>query len=477
MSLCVFIGHGRLRLNYIYTAEWGMLLLICNPCQQSLKQLTMKYIKRNYRTSEQYSDEEYGVHNDNYQGNCGAGYYDSIDDDRRDNNDPRRGYIKNQRDTRGRDNRKYYDSYDEPEYCSNEWDDDNSWDSRSDYTEYDYIDEDYRQDSVRCDNRRRAHDHDAQWDDDADDNGVYDDWEYEGRGHDNYGYDSVSWDDDGCRDRRYQNRREYQNNRNRSRGKQTGRNRTSFWLLITVIIVAAAVLVFCAIKLVGISRSYSDSADYYNGITDQVAGGEQNVLGQASLNWNYNALLELCEDAVGYIYQKDTVISYPIMQAEDNDKYLRALMNGEYSIGGTLFVDYRCEGALDARYSIVYGHNMDDGSMFGSITSYKDESYYQKHKTFEIYSGEKMYTYYVYAAMQVPVDNEMGIFTIPSTDEEFLSSMQMLRAQNSYEMDDIEISADSKVVVLSTCIDYPRDYNYRYIVVLVRGEELSPAGE
>ena len=350
------------------------------------------------------------MHNDNYQGKCGADYYDSIDDDRVDNNNSRRGYIKNQRDTRGRDNRKYDDSYDEPEYCSNEWDD-----------------------------------------------------------------VSNSWDSDGCRDQRYRNRTEYQNNQNRGRRKQAKKNGVSSGLLIAVIILAAAVLVFCAIKLIGISKSYSDSADYYNGITDQVAGGEQNVRGHASLNWNYSALLELCEDAVGYIYQKDTAISYPIMQTEDNDKYLRALMNGEYSIGGTLFVDYRCEGALDARYSIVYGHNMDDGSMFGSITSYKDESYYQEHKTFEIYSGEKMYTYYVYAAMQVPVDNEMGIFTIPSTDEEFMNSMQLLREQNSYDMDNIEISTDSKVVVLATCIDYPRDYDYRYIVVLVRGEELLPA--
>ena len=435
-----------------------------------------RYIRRNHRNSERYSDEGCDVHNDNYQGKCGADYYDSIDDDRVDNNNSRRGYIKNQRDTRGRDNRKYDDSYDEPEYCSNEWDDvSNSWDSGCDYTGCDYIDEDYRQDSVRIDNRRRAYDHYAQWDNNADDDGVYDDWEYEGRGYDNYGYDSTGWDSDGCRDQRYRNRTEYQDNRNRGRRKQVKKKGVSSGLLIAVIILAAAVLVFCAIKLVGISKSYSDSADYYNGITDQVAGGEQNVRGHASLNWNYSALLELCEDAVGYIYQKDTAISYPIMQAEDNDKYLRALMNGEYSIGGTLFVDYRCEGALDARYSIVYGHNMDDGSMFGSITSYKDESYYQEHKTFEIYSGEKMYTYYVYAAMQVPVDNEMGIFTIPSTDEEFMNSMQMLREQNSYDMDDIEISTDSKIVVLATCIDYPRDYNYRYIVVLVRGEELLPA--
>lgn len=399
------------------------------------------------------------MYNNNYRGNCGEDYYDSNGYDGIDDDSPHRGYIKNQSDTRGRGNRKYYDSYEGR-------DNDSSWANRRDYEEWD----DGR-DYIRRDGRHRVYQYDARWDDSEE---VYDDWDYDGRGGDDYEYGSVSWDDDGCRGRRYR-REEYRNEQNRGRKRHGRKNRSVSVPLIAVIVVAAAVLMFCAYKLIGISRSYSDAADYYNGITDQVAGGEQNVRGHASLNWNYSALLQMCEDAVGYIYQKDTAISYPIMQAEDNDKYLRALMNGEYSIGGTLFVDYRCEGALDARYSIVYGHNMDDGSMFGSITSYKDESYYQEHKTFEIYSGEKMYTYYVYAAMQVPVDNEMGIFTIPSTDEEFMSSMQMLREQNSYDMDDIEISTDSKVVVLATCIDYPRDYNYRYIVVLVRGEELLPA--
>ncbi len=459
-----------------------------------------RYIRRNHRVSaDYYSSEERDVHSDNYYDNYDADYYDGYDDDRRDDSH-RRSYIKNQLDTRGRDSRKYYDSNDDLEY-DEEWNDEGyddgrdgnrleylmrddgdydngrdsyGWDDRRDYNEYNSVDDDDRWDSIRRGNRRRAYEYDAQWDGATEDDSVYD-WEYEGRGRGNYEYGNDRWDSDGCRDRRYEYREEYQNKRNRGGTRQGRKNRGTSGFLIAVIIVAAAVLIFCAVKLIGIFKSYSDSASYYSGITDQVAGGEQNVQGHASLNWDYSALLEMSEDAVGYIYQKDTVISYPIMQAEDNDKYLRALMNGEYSIGGTLFVDYRCEGALDAQYAIIYGHNMDDGSMFGSITSYKDESYYQQHKTFEIYSGEKMYTYYVYAAFQAAVDDELGIFTIPSGDDEFLSRMEMIRAQNSYEMDDIEISADSHVAVLTTCIDYPRDYNYRYIVVLVRGEELLPA--
>ncbi len=191
-----------------------------------------------------------------------------------------------------------------------------------------------------------------------------------------------------------------------------------------------------------------------------------------SINFNYKALLKLCEDGVGYIYQDDTAISYPILQAEDNDKYLRHLMNGEYNVAGTIFVDYAFEDGLNSRYSIIYGHNMDDGSMFGTLTKYKDEEYYKDHPEFQIFVGDRGYVYYVYAAAQVPIDSFVFNYD-DMTDEEFLEFMAEVKELTDYEIDiPVKITEHSHVVLLSTCIEYPRDYNYRYIAVLVRGEKL-----
>lgn len=191
-----------------------------------------------------------------------------------------------------------------------------------------------------------------------------------------------------------------------------------------------------------------------------------------SINFNFKALLKLCEDGVGYIYQDDTVVSYPILQAEDNDKYLRHLMNGEYNVAGSLFVDYAFEEGLNSRYSIIYGHNMDDGSMFGTLTKYKDEEYYKEHPEFQIFVGDRGYVYYVYAAAQVPIDSFIFNYN-DMTDEEFLEFMAEVKELTDYEIDiPVKITEHSHVVLLSTCIEYPRDYNYRYVAVLVRGEKL-----
>ncbi len=198
-----------------------------------------------------------------------------------------------------------------------------------------------------------------------------------------------------------------------------------------------------------------------------------------SINFNFKALLKLCEDGVGYIYQDDTVISYPILQAEDNDKYLRSLMNGEYNVAGSLFVDYAFKEGLNGRYSIIYGHNMDDGSMFGTLTKYKDEEYYKEHPEFQIFVGDRGYVYYVYAAAQVPIDSFVFDYN-DMTNEEFLDFMAQIKELTDYDIEiPVKITEHSHVVLLSTCIEYPRDYNYRYITVLVRGEKLwdKPAAE
>jgi SrtB family sortase len=198
-----------------------------------------------------------------------------------------------------------------------------------------------------------------------------------------------------------------------------------------------------------------------------------------SINFNFKALLKLCEDGIGYIYQDDTVISYPILQAEDNDKYLRSLMNGEYNVAGSLFVDYAFKEGLNGRYSIIYGHNMDDGSMFGTITQYKNEEYYKEHPEFQIFVGDRGYVYYVYAAAQVPIDSFVFDYN-DMTDEEFLDFMAQIKELTDYDIEiPVKITEHSHVVLLSTCIEYPRDYNYRYITVLVRGEKLwdKPAAE
>ena len=91
------------------------------------------------------------------------------------------------------------------------------------------------------------------------------------------------------------------------------------------------------------------------------------------VDWDY--LRSVNEEVVGWLYCPGTIINYPVVQTTDNDFYLMHNFSREYNGAGALFADMNSSlGVLESNY-IIYGHNMKDGSMFGSFQSYKNESY------------------------------------------------------------------------------------------------------
>ena len=237
-------------------------------------------------------------------------------------------------------------------------------------------------------------------------------------------------------------------------------------LLILVILLAVCVLILSGSKLIGIMRSYQAAGDLYDQI-DQIFTGEADFT-DPGFRWDFDKLLELCDDAVGYIYQP-YVMSYPIVQAEDNDKYLRTMMNGEYNVAGTIFVDARYEDGLEGQYSIVYGHNMYNSSMFGTLPDYESEDYYKDHPYFDLYIGYQHYHYYVFSAFVAEADGYLYEY-YPETGT-CKQQFDRLRADGLYETDVRELREEDHVVVLSTCVNW-HDYSYRNVVCLVRGEEV-----
>ena len=298
--------------------------------------------------------------------------------------------------------------------------------------------------------------------------------------YDNRGRNYDSYDSHGRNRNDYS--RDYDDNQGRSRGKRAssydrypaGNSRrkissASKIVSLTIIIVAACVMLFCVYKLISINSEYKEAENAYKLVDDQFTE-ETDDSEEASWVWDFDKLKDMCSDAVGYIVQKG-IMSYPIVQGVDNDQYLRSLMNGEYSIAGTIFVDANFPAALDGQYAIVYGHNMNDNSMFGTLSEYQNESYYKEHPYFDIYIGYKHYKYYVFSAFTTPVDSYVYSYNF-SGSEEFTAFINTLRSECPYNTDAKNLTADDHVITLSTCVDF-HDYDYRYVVCLVRGEEIT----
>ena len=90
---------------------------------------------------------------------------------------------------------------------------------------------------------------------------------------------------------------------------------------------------------------------------------------------DFESLRESGPDIIGWLNLPDTVINYPVTQTDDNEYYLHHLYDGTYNKVGCLFADYENKADFSDRNTIIYGHNMRDGSMFAVLNEYDEQSY------------------------------------------------------------------------------------------------------
>lgn len=111
----------------------------------------------------------------------------------------------------------------------------------------------------------------------------------------------------------------------------------------------------------------------------------------------------ITEDMVAWITVDSTNIDYPVMQAENNTKYLNIDPYGQYSLSGSIYLDSRNNAEFTDKYSILYGHHMEYGKMFGALDDFLDEKYLATHSTGTLMigrDGHKTYRLKVFASMR-----------------------------------------------------------------------------
>ena len=147
---------------------------------------------------------------------------------------------------------------------------------------------------------------------------------------------------------------------------------------------------------------------------------------------------------VGWITIDGTSIDYPVMQNENNSYYLNVDPFGKYSLSGSIFLDSRCSPDFTDRFSMIYGHHMDHGVMFGGLDDFMNSSYLEKHTTGTLMVGrnaEKVYDLEVFASMRVSARNK----TVFDLDQE---RIQQYIRENA---DVFRIDKNEPILALATC--------------------------
>ena len=125
--------------------------------------------------------------------------------------------------------------------------------------------------------------------------------------------------------------------------------------------------------------------------TEIEIGQDNDNINEMPIEVNFEVLKQKNSDIVGWIYLENSPINFPVVQGKDNDYYLRRLIDGTYNSAGTIFMDYRNDKNMNDWNTIIYGHNMKNSTMFGTLLNYKEQSYYDEHKIMYYITENKKY--------------------------------------------------------------------------------------
>lgn len=163
-------------------------------------------------------------------------------------------------------------------------------------------------------------------------------------------------------------------------------------------------------------------------------------------------LMKLNKDVVGWIKIFDTHISYPVVQGKDNQEYLNKDVFGEFSFSGSIFLDYRNACDFTDSYSIIYGHHMEYGAMFGDVVEFKNDDYFQEHKTGALFLLDDTYKITLFACVETQeFDNKIYNPIVQGKDN--LDTLLKYIKDEAVQYRDISLNHDDKIIGLSTCAE------------------------
>lgn len=189
---------------------------------------------------------------------------------------------------------------------------------------------------------------------------------------------------------------------------------------------------------------------------------------------DFDALWEINPDIYAWIEIDDTVISYPILQhPTDNDYYLNHTPEHKSGFPGSIYTFNVNAKDFSDFNTLIYGHRMDNGTMFSNLKFYRDESYLREHQTIKIYLPDRELYYTIFAS--VVYDDRLITayydFSDPDSCRAFLDSIYGNRDLNSHILTEPEVTEEDRIITLSTCIKGQE--NNRYLIVAVLTDEID----
>ena len=184
---------------------------------------------------------------------------------------------------------------------------------------------------------------------------------------------------------------------------------------------------------------------------------------------DFEVLHSMNKDSAAWLYSPNTVIDYPVMRADDYTYYLNHLSDGTVNANGSLFIDYNNSPDFSDDLTVIYGHHMKSGSMFGSLKGYKEQSYFDANPYMYLYTPDGDYRIdLLYGCLIAAGQWSQGAFMYSENLDELLSYSR----NNTTFISEATYTQGDRIIALSTC-SYEFD-DARYVVIGVLRPSAKP---
>lgn len=188
---------------------------------------------------------------------------------------------------------------------------------------------------------------------------------------------------------------------------------------------------------------------------------------------DFEALQKINPDIYAWITIPDTDIDYPVVQNELDDRvYLTKSAEREESLAGAIFSEHANARDFSDVHTVLYGHNMKDGTMFAGLHDFEEEEFFQQHRSVVVYTPDAIRYYRIFAAYLYDDRHLLQSFdcTDPDVFEAYIFNIMNQRNLHARIDDTVKIGECDRILTLSTCYGTENENRYLVQAVLVREE-------
>ncbi len=186
---------------------------------------------------------------------------------------------------------------------------------------------------------------------------------------------------------------------------------------------------------------------------------------------DFDALRQTNDDVVGWIYCEGTVINYPIMQSDNNNFYLEHLFDGSYNKTGSITLNSQNSAGFTDNHTLIYGHNMKNGSMFTTLKRYSAQEFYDEHPIMWIITPDGAYVLELLAGYVTSAESQAA-FNLGISGESLTEHVNRAMSRSTFVSTAAPESVE-KLVTLITCSYEYDDARYILLGSLVPVDEMN----